>query len=215
METGGRGASWPSGACARRASRRTTFGLSRWISAVSSMTTTRSLAGMCAASALSSVVFPVPVPPEMRMLRSRVDGVTKGVGHTGRESTTLDQLGQREPLREFPDGQDRSRHRTWREHRGHPRAVLEAGVQQWLHLRDFVAAGARDVLDGDGQIPRFQDAVRDALEPAVALHEDALSALIHHHLGDPGIDKEILDRSKEWQDAIKAAHTAPREAWSK
>ena len=30
-----------------------------------------------------------------------------------------------------------------------------------------------------------------------------------------GIDEQILDRSKEWQDAIKAAHTAPRETWSK
>ena len=115
------------------------------------------------------------------------------------------------PPREFADGQDWSRNGTWREHCRHAGAVLKPGVEQWLHVGDFVAASSGDVLDGYRQIPRFQHAIRYALEPAVALHENALSALVHHHLGDLRIDEEILNRSKEREDAVEAAHRPPRD----
>ena len=74
--TAGNGVSCPSGIWARRASNRSRFGLSRWISAVSSITTIRLPSGIRAARAFSSVVFPVPVPPEMRMLRSAAIAAT-------------------------------------------------------------------------------------------------------------------------------------------
>ena len=54
MVTGGKGASWPSGACARRASNRSRFGWSIRISDVSSMRAILCFAGILAASALSS-----------------------------------------------------------------------------------------------------------------------------------------------------------------
>ena len=69
MVTAGTGVSCPSGTCARRASKRTRFGLSITISDVSSISTIRSSSAIVAASAFSSVVLPVPVPPEIRMLR--------------------------------------------------------------------------------------------------------------------------------------------------
>jgi len=64
-----KGASWPRGVCARRASNRTRLGLLIMISEVSSIRTMRSASGIVAASAFRSVVFSVPVPPEIRMLR--------------------------------------------------------------------------------------------------------------------------------------------------
>ncbi len=52
--------------------------------------------------------------------------------------------------------------------------------------------------------------IRHALERAVALDEHAPAAVVHHHLGDGRIAEQILDRSQERQDAIQAAHSAPR-----
>ena len=54
--------------CSRRASKRTRFDASSCSSAVSSISTRRSSGGRKAASALSNVVLPVPVPPLIRML---------------------------------------------------------------------------------------------------------------------------------------------------
>ncbi len=143
------------------------------------------------------------------------DRGSKSVSHDRREGADLYQFTERESRCELSDSQNWPGDGAWRKHRGYPRAVLEARVEQWLHVGDLVAAGARDVLDRDGEIPRFQHAVRHALQAAVALNENALSALVHHHFGDPRIDEEILDRPQERQYAIKAAHNAPRDRWSK
>ena len=45
---------------------------------------------------------------------------------------------------------------------------------------------------------------------AVALDEHAAAAVVDHHLGDGRIPQQILDRAQERQDAIQAAHSAPR-----
>ena len=68
--TGGSGASWPSGACARRASSRSEVRLVQVNLGRLLDHTMRSRSGMCAAKAFSSVVLPVPVPPEIRMFCS-------------------------------------------------------------------------------------------------------------------------------------------------
>ena len=79
-----------------------------------------------------------------------------------------------------------------------------------MHLGDLVAAGTRDVLDRDGQIPRFERPVGHEFEPAGSLDKDAPAAVVDHHLGDGGIAQQILDWPEERQDAIEAAHNAPR-----
>ena len=50
---------------------------------------------------------------------------------------------------------------------------------------------------------------------AVALDEDTPSSTVDHHLGDGRIAQQILDRTKERQDPVQAAHRAPRARWSK
>ena len=65
---------------AGRVSIRTTCGCCSRSSAASSIVATRSSSGMNAESALSRVVLPLPVPPEMMML-------TRALMHAGRKST--------------------------------------------------------------------------------------------------------------------------------
>jgi hypothetical protein len=118
-------------------------------------------------------------------------------------------------MRELPDGEGRSIDRTRRKHRGHSRAILESGIEHRLSLGDLVTAGSRDVLDRDGQVPDFQAPVRDMLDAAAALDEHAAAAGVHHDFRDGGVDQEIFNRLQERQDAIKAAHMAPRSRCSK
>ena len=174
------------------------------------MSTMRSCGGIVCATAFSSVVFPVPVPPEIRMLWRAATATRRTSASAARDGADLDQIVQRESVRELPDGQRRSIDRTRREHRGHARAVLEARVEHRLALGDLVAARARDVLDRDREIPDVQRAIRDLLETSASLDEHPSAAAVHHHFRDGRIDQEVLDRPQERQDAIQAAHIAPR-----
>jgi hypothetical protein len=79
-----------------------------------------------------------------------------------------------------------------------------------LHLGDLVAAGTRDVLDRNGQIPRFQCPIWYEFEPAGSLDKDPPAPVVDHQLGDGGIAQQILDWPEEWEDSIEAAHNAPR-----
>ena len=128
---------------------------------------------------------------------------------SGVSAPNLHQLVERVTAGELPNRQRGTGDRTRREHRGHARAVLEPRVEQRLHVGDLVPAGARDVLDGDGQIPRLERSIGDRLNRAVALDEDTAAAVVDHHLGDGRIDEQILDRFQERQNAIEAAHSAP------
>ena len=99
-------------------------------------TITRSRSGMCAASALSSVVLPVPVPPEIRMFCCVAIGSHElGPRSPAVSAPTSHQVVEAVPARELPDGQGRPGDSARREHRRHPRAVLEARVQQRLGIR--------------------------------------------------------------------------------
>jgi carboxylesterase type B len=81
---------------------------------------------------------------------------------------------------------------------------------------DLDQAGLRgDVLDGDREVPRFERSTEHRLERACALHEDAVPAVVHHHLRDVVIEEQILNWLEEWQDSVQAAHSAPRSTWSK
>ena len=158
------------------------------------MTMIRSSSGMRAASALSSVVLPVPVPPEIRMFCCAATAAVSCAASGRRQGADVDEVVQAVAARELPNRERRSGHGTRREHRGDARAVLEPRIQHRLDLGDLVAAGARDVLDRDGQIPRLERAAGHALEHAVALDEHARAARVDHHLGDARIPEQILDR---------------------
>ena len=121
-------------------------------------TTMRSSSGMRAASALGSVVFPVPVPPEIRTFWWLAIAWSRYAA-TRRQRAEIDEVVEAVAARELPDGQDRPRYGARREHGGDPRSVLESGVEQWLHLGNLVTTGPRDVLDGDGQVPHLERAV--------------------------------------------------------
>src|SRR5688572_29447052 len=73
-----------------------------------------------------------------------------------RQGTDVDEVVQVVAARELANRERRSSDGTWREHRRHTGAVLESCIEQRLDLGDFVAARACDVLDGDGEVPRFQ-----------------------------------------------------------
>ena len=137
-------------ACSRRASKRTRFGRSICSSAVSSMRTMRSLAGRNAASAFSSVVLPVLVPPLIRMFSFALDRRPDVREHVGRQRADPHQFVRREePRLELANGQRRAADAARREDRGHARAVRQARVEDRLLLRDVVAERAGDVLHGD------------------------------------------------------------------
>ena len=79
-----------------------------------------------AASALSSVVLPVPVPPDMRMflpLALRRGRAEARQCHDAVPPPTSSV--QRIVMRELPHRQRRAIDRAWREHGGHTRAILE------------------------------------------------------------------------------------------
>src|SRR5207237_9128770 len=113
-------------------------------------------------------------------------------------------------LRELRDGEYRTRNGAWREHRRNARAIFEPGVEERLHLRDLVAARARDVLDGYRKIPPLEGSAQHRLESSRTLHEHVVPAVVHHHLRDVVIAQQILDRLEERHDSVEAAHSAPR-----
>ena len=52
--------------------------------------------------------------------------------------------------------------------------------------------------------------VRNVFDASPPLDEHPAPAAVHHDFRDGRIDQEILDRLQERQDAIQAAHIAPR-----
>ena len=170
---------------------------------------------MWAASALSSVVLPVPGSARDEDVLLRPDGADESVRNLRRQRADLHQLVERVAAGELSNGQRRPGDRARREHRGHARAVLEPRVEQRLHVGDLVPAGACDVLDGDGQVPRLQRPIGNRLNRAVAFDEHTPAAVVDHHLRHARVDEQVLDGLQERQDAIEAAHSAPLSTWSK
>src|SRR5919108_177247 len=60
---------------------------------------------------------------------------------------------------ELADRQRRAGDGTRWKHSRDPRSILEARVQNRLHVGDFVSTSAGDVFDGDSQISRLERAV--------------------------------------------------------
>src|SRR6478735_7639565 len=118
-------------------------------------------------------------------------------------------------MSEFPNRECRTIDRARRKHGRDPRAILEPGIQRRLHLRDLVPASSGDILYGDRQAARIQQAIWHEFERAATLDEYLLSSPIHHYFGDCRIFQEVLDGPQERQNAIQAAHSSPRSRWSK
>ena len=143
------------------------------------------------------------------------DGLREACRKRRCEGSALDQFLKAVAVRELRNGERRTIHRAWREHRGHARAVLEPGVERGLRLGDLVAAGTGDILDGDGQIPHLERTFGHQLHGSLPLHEHLAPAAVDHDLCHRRVLQEILDGPQERQDAVEAAHKAPAATWSK
>ena len=78
----------------------------------------RCVSGIAAESAFSSVVLPVPVPPEMRMFSSACDAALEEVDRLGAERAEPDQVVEVSRfLRELADRDQRARQRERRDDR--------------------------------------------------------------------------------------------------
>src|SRR5262249_27628880 len=131
-------------------------------------------------------------------------------GKRPRQRADFDEVFERVSTAELANRQCRPSYGARRKHRGDARAILQPGIEDWLHLRDLVATRTRDVLDRHGQVPRFQRPIWYELEPAGSLDKDTPAPVVDHQLGDGWIAQQILDWSKEREDSIEAAHNAPR-----
>ena len=137
------------------------------------------------------------------------DGCVKLRGEVARERSDVDELVQGVAVRELPNGQRRAVDRARREHRGHARAILKPCVEHRL-VSEISSPQARAMFLIATVRFRTSSVRAGLLEPAMPLDEHAAAAAVHHDLCHARIDQEILDRPQERQNAVQAAHSAPR-----
>ena len=194
--------SCPSGTCARLASNRTGFGFCIRISEVSSMSTIRSESGILAASPFSRVVFPVPVPPEMRMfLRpSQPDTVRRPSSEVSVPIVTSSSSETRcVNLRTVSVGPST-------EHGGNIAATRDP-ILRGVHRASADALISHRHKPGDVLIATRQPSrlhVRpDILERTTAFHQHPPARSLLHHLGDRRIQQQLLDRVRNGKITIE------------
>ena len=176
------------------------------------MTTMRSSSGMCAASALSSVVLPVPVPPEIRMFCCVATASVELRRQCRRQRADVDELVEAVAVRELPNGQ---RPGPPTAHGGNIAATREPSSRRASSsgcISEISSPQARAmflIATVRFRVSSVRSGTR--FERAVALDEHAPAAVVHHHLGD-GRDRRSRSSIglQERQDAIQAAHSAPR-----
>ena len=178
-----------------RVSMQSTWRWWSWSSLASSTVTMRSSFGMNDDSTLSSVVLPVPVPPETTMLsRPSMHARRK---RTLRSSSVpkRDQVGRHEGVRgELPDREERAVDGERRDDRVHTGAVGQAGVDHRRRLVDAAADVGDDLVDDAADVGGVDEPGRDLLDLAVALDEDDVGA-VDHDLGDAVVLEQLLDRA--------------------
>ena len=86
---------------------------------------------------------------------------------------------------------------------GDPAAVRQSGVEDWLFFRDVVPQSACDVPDGNFKGLWAEGQTRHCLDAPGALDEHVLRP-IHHDLADLRVKDQVLDRTQEGQDQLKA-----------
>ncbi len=154
----------------------------------------RSVAGTWADTALSSVVFPVPVPPEMRMLSfPRTQCARKSAVCSLRLPSPMRSSSVSASLRELPDRQRRAAERERRDDRVDPAAVGQSGIDHRRRLVDAAADLRHDAVDDAQQMRVVEEGGVGLLDPAGALDVELVRP-VHHHLGDG----RILEERLEW-----------------
>ena len=113
------------------------------------------VAGTKPESALSSVVLPEPVPPEIRMLTLPRTQAARNVAGGGRQRAERGQVGQRVRVaRELPDRQRRAAQRERRDDRVDAAAVGQARVDHRRALVDAAADLRDDAVDDPQDVRR-------------------------------------------------------------
>ena len=164
-----------------------------WSSLESSMVTMRSSLGTNPDSTLSSVVFPVSVPPDTMMLslptthasmnRARAEVMVR---FEMRSSTCKRVLG------ELPDGEERPPVGEGVDDGVDTGAVGQTGVDHGRRLVHAPADLTHDLVDDPAQVRLVDEAGRRALDLAVALDVDLVGP-VDHDLGHLGVLEIGLD----------------------
>ena len=181
---------------AGRASSETTCGCCSRSSAASSTVTMRSSAGMTADSAFSSVVLPVPVPPEMRMLSFPRTQCAQEVGRL---------LARACPSRQLVERERRCRRTCGSSATGRASAsggmialtrlaVGQAGVDHRRCLVDAAADLRDDAVDDAQHVRLVEERRLRLLDLARALDVHLVEA-VDHDLGHRRVVEERLDRA--------------------
>ena len=178
-----------------RASSRSTCSWCSWSSAASSIVTIRSASGIADESAFSSVVLPVPVPPEMRMLSSRGDAGARNVDGLGADRAEIDHVVEREALlRELADRDERAGQRQRRDDHVDAAAVREARVDHRRRLVDATTDLRHHLVDDAAQVRVVVEAHGRLEQPALALDPDVPGA-VDHDLRDRVVGEQALERA--------------------
>ena len=179
-----------------RVSMRPTCGCCSCSSAASSMVSRRSFSEMKADSALSIVVLPEPVPPEMMVVTRALHGRRQQLGHLRPDRADLDQLVQVERLLgEFADRDQRAVDGD-RPHRDvDARAVEQARVAHRMRFVDAPADRRDDLVDDAQQVRLVLEAHAAGLEHAAALDIDAFVA-VDQDVGDGRVLEQRLERAE-------------------
>ncbi len=154
----------------------------------------RSESGIAPESALSSVVLPEPVPPEIRMLSSAWTHSSRNSRHSWvSEPLSRRSLRSQRDLGELPDREQRSGQRQRRDHRVDAAAVRQAGVDHRRGLVDPAADLGHDLVDDPPQVVVVGEPHLGPLQPALALEPD-VARTVDHDLGHAVVIEKGLDR---------------------
>ncbi len=177
-----------------RVSMRATCGCCSCSSAASSMVIRRSFSEMKAESALSMVVLPEPVPPEMMVVMRALHRRRQHLRHLRADRVVLDQLVQVERLLGELADRDQRAVDADRAHRDvDARAVEQARVAQRMRFIDPAADRGDDLVDDAQQVLLVLEAHAAGLEQAAALDIDAFVA-VDQDVADGAVLEQRLER---------------------
>ena len=178
-----------------RDSSRSTWRCESCSSAASSIVTTRSDSGMAEERALSRVVLPVPVPPEMTTLRRASTHAARNSTAALRERAEADHLVEVEPLGlELADRDERPRQRQRRDDHVDAAAVGEPRVDHRRRLVDAPADLGDHLVDDAPQVGVVGEPDGGVVQAALPLDPDLVGA-VDHDLGDRVVGQQPLDRA--------------------
>ena len=149
--------------------------------------------------ALSMVVLPEPVPPEISTFSRAATTAFSTVGDLRRNAADLDQpVHADRHLGEFADRQQRSVERERRDDRVDAAAVGQPRIDRRRRFIDPPADRGDDLLDDPQQMLFVLEPHRARLERAVALDEHLVVA-VDQDVGDRGVLEQRLERPEAEQ----------------